>query len=296
MYIKSIIQLLRPEQWLKNMFIFLPAFFNGQLWKINMLLPCIITFFAFSFAASSVYCLNDILDVDSDRLHQKKCKRPVASGAISIKIAYAIMALCFSLFFITLFTLGGEMKYRLIALITIYYVMNIVYCIKLKHYAIIDVTIISTGFVLRILVGGVATGIWLSEWIIMMTFLLALFLAFAKRRDDVVMHQKTGTMLRKHTNRYNPEFLNQIISIVSTIIIIAYIMYTLSPEVTARFHSHYIYLTTVFVLIGIIRYLQITIVDLKSGSPTEILINDRFIQICLTGWIISFFVIIYMSK
>jgi len=291
---KSILKLLRPEQWIKNMFIFLPAFFNGHLWDINILFPCIVAFIAFSFAASSIYCLNDIQDVESDRLHQKKCKRPIASGAISIKTAYIVMTVCFIIFILVLFFFNEEKRYQLIALIFVYYIMNLTYSFKLKQFAIIDVIIISTGFVLRVLVGGVATGIWLSEWIIIMTFLLALFLAFAKRRDDVILFQKTGILPRKHTNRYNLEFLNQIITIISTIVIIAYIMYALSPEVISRFNNNYVYLTTIFVLVGIIRYLQITIVDLKSGSPTEILLNDRFIQICILGWIISFSFIIYM--
>ena len=107
MCIKSIIQLLRPEQWLKNMFIFLPAFFNGQLWNITILLPCIIAFFAFSFAASSVYCFNDIYDVEADRLHPKKCKRPIALGKISVITAYAVMAICFALSMSILFLFGG---------------------------------------------------------------------------------------------------------------------------------------------------------------------------------------------
>jgi len=156
------------------------------------------------------------------------------------------------------------------------------------------VIVISVGFVLRILVGGTATGIWLSEWIIMMTFLLALFLAFAKRRDDVILYQNTGVLPRKNTNRYNLDFMNQVMMIVSTITIIAYIMYTLSPDVIERFHNRHIYITAVFVLVGIIRYLQVTIVDLKSGNPTTILLKDRFIQFCIAGWIVSFLIIIYL--
>jgi 4-hydroxybenzoate polyprenyltransferase len=171
--------------------------------------------------------------------------------------------------------------------------MNVAYCLRLKRYAIVDVLIISIGFVLRIIVGGQAAEVWLSEWIVIMTFLLALFLAFTKRRDDVILYQETGVSQRKHIDRYNLEFLNQVITVISTITIVAYIMYALSPEVIERFQNRYIYFTAIFVLAGIIRYLQVTIVDSKSGNPTKILYKDRFLQCCIAGWIISFLIIIY---
>jgi 4-hydroxybenzoate polyprenyltransferase len=294
MKLKFFIQLLRPEQWVKNLFVFLPLFFDGKLLNVSLLLQCIVAFFAFSFAASSIYCFNDIYDVEADRQHPEKCKRPIASGKISITTAYAVMAVCLAMSFVTLFLFGGTERFLLMGLIAVYYVMNIIYCIKLKHYAIVDVIVISIGFVLRILMGGTATGIWLSEWIVIMTFLLALFLAFAKRRDDVILYQNTGVSPRKNTNRYNLEFMNQVMTVVSTVTIIAYIMYTLSPGVMARFNCRHIYITAVFVLAGIIRYLQITIVDLNSGNPTIILMKDRFIQFCIAGWIVSFLIIIYL--
>lgn len=294
MFTKPVIQLLRPEQWVKNGFIFLPMFFGGQLLNTATLLSNFVAFIAFSLAASSIYCFNDIYDVEADRRHPKKCERPIASGKISVKTAYVIMAILFVSSMSVLFFFGGTAKFTIMALITFYYVMNIAYCIKLKQYAIIDVIIISIGFVLRVIVGGTATNIWLSEWIIMMTFLLALFLAFAKRRDDVVLSQDTGKLLRENTIRYNLAFLNQVLTIVSTVTIISYIMYTLSPEVIERFHSRYVYITSIFVLMGIVRYLQVTIVDLKSGSPTKILLKDPFIQICILGWIISYLIIIYL--
>ena len=294
MSLKSLIQLLRPEQWTKNSFIFLPMFFSGQLLNTTMQLSCLLAFIAFSLAASSIYCLNDVYDVEADRLHPKKCKRPIASGKISVKTAYTVMTICFALSMSILFLFGGTAKLALIALIAFYFVMNIAYCVKLKRYAIVDVIVISIGFVLRILVGGIATNIWLSEWIIIMTFLLALFLAFAKRRDDVVLYQNTGVSPRENTNRYNLDFMNQVMTVVSTVTIIAYIMYTLSSDVIERFHSRHIYITAVFVLVSIIRYLQITIVDLKSGNPTAVLLKDRFIQLCIAGWIISFLFIIYL--
>ena len=288
------VQLIRPAQWSKNLFIFLPLFFSGQLWNIDLLLRSIVAFFAFSFAASSIYCFNDIIDVKADRLHPNKCKRPIASGAVSPEMGYVLMVVFGVLSMAILFFLGGTSRFELMGLVTFYYLMNLAYCIRLKRYVIVDVIIISTGFVLRIIVGGVATGIWLSEWLIMMTFLLALFLSFAKRRDDVILYINTGVPPRETTNRYNLEFANQLITLIATITVIAYIMYTLSPDVMARFNSHYVYLTSIFVLVGIIRYLQITIVYLKSGNPTKIFLRDRFIQVCIIGWMITFIIIIYL--
>ena len=293
MRLNLFIHLIRPEQWIKNLFIFLPMFFSGQLYNIPMLVSCAIAFAAFSLAASSIYCLNDIFDVNLDKLHPEKCKRPIASGSVSSNMAYGIAMACLVLSAGILLSFGGENRYALMGLIAFYYVMNIAYSLRLKHYAIVDVMIISIGFVLRLFVGKEASGIWLSEWIIIMTFLLALFLAFAKRRDDVILYENTGVLPRKNTNQYTLEFLNQIITIIATITIIAYIMYTLSPDVTARFNSRYVYATALFVLAGIIRYLQLTTVRNASGNPTKILLRDRFIQCCIAGWLIVFGIIIY---
>jgi len=292
--LKSLIQLIRPTQWSKNIFVFLPLFFSGHILNVDLLLRSFVAFFAFSFAASSIYCINDIIDVKADRLHPQKCKRPIASGAVSLKSGYIVMMVFGVLSIATLLFLGGAHKFELMGLVAVYYLMNLAYCIRLKRFVIVDVIIISIGFVLRVFVGGVATGIWLSEWLIMMTFLLALFLAFAKRRDDVILYINSGVPPRETTNRYNLEFANQLITLIATITVIAYIMYTLSPDVMARFNSHYVYLTSIFVLVGIIRYLQITIVYLKSGNPTRIFLRDRFIQACIIGWVITFIIIIYL--
>lgn len=171
--------------------------------------------------------------------------------------------------------------------------MNVAYCIKLKHLALVDVFIISIGFVLRIFVGGIVTEIELSSWIVLMTFLLALFLAFAKRRDDVVLYENTGVQPRKNVNRYNLAFMNSAVTLTSCIMVVSYIMYTVSPEVIARLHTRYLYLTVLFVFAGIFRYLQLTIVDVKSGSPTKVLLHDRFIQLSILLWILFFLIIIY---
>ena len=290
---KNIVILLRPQQWLKNGFIFIPLFFDNKLMDWYCLYSAVLAFFAYSFAASGIYCLNDLIDVEADKRHPKKCKRPIAAGVISKAQALLLVALCLGVAFAIASMLEGNAQWKVIGVLGVYIVMNIAYCLKLKQMAIVDVFIIAVGFVLRIFVGGFATGVVLSQWIVLMTFLLALFLAFAKRRDDVVIYEDTGVLARKNVNRYNLPFMNQVIGVVSSITMVCYIMYTVDPEVIARMGSRYVYLTSVFVLAGIIRYLQLTIVDVKSGSPTKVLMKDRFVQCSIIGWIITFVLIIY---
>lgn len=294
---KDVFLLLRPHQWVKNLFCFLPLFFDRHVLDMEYFIPCLIAFFAYSFAASGIYCFNDIYDIEDDKKHPQKCLRPLASGAISKKTGYFLMILCWVIAFMLITickTLFHDKIYVLYEILSFYIVMNIAYCIKLKQKAIIDVFIIALGFVLRVIIGGFATGVWVSHWLVLMTFLLSLFLAFAKRRDDVVIYKETGVKARKNISRYNLPFMNLALGVVASITMVCYILYTVSPEVTERFGSDYIYITSFFVLAGIIRYLQIAIVDIKSGSPTKVLIKDHFIQLCIFSWIIVFIVIIYM--
>lgn len=291
---KNLLRLIRPKQWIKNTFVLMPIFFGGQLFKNNNLLIGIIVFFAYSFIASSVYCFNDIVDVEADRKHPVKCSRPVASGAISLWQAYGFMALMFVLSILTLLLLPGDVLLKVMGILVVYYVLNMLYCAKLKDYAIIDVCIIAFGFVLRLLAGGFATGIVLSKWIVLMTFLLTLFLSFAKRRDDVLRMNETGEAPRKNTIRYNLTFINEAITITAGVTLVCYIMYTVSPEVVQNFHTDYLYLTSVFVLVGLLRYIQLAVVDKKSGDPTKVILRDRFIQLIVLAWGLAFLVIIYL--
>jgi len=288
------IRLLRPHQWLKNLFIFLPLFFGGNILSSSLFLQAVVAFIAFSLIASSIYCFNDIWDIHEDRLHPTKSKRPIAAGKVSISTGYIILVSLFLLSCFIIMLFYGELKWKMIGIFLFYYILNILYCVKLKQIAIVDVFIIALGFVLRVIVGGIATNIYLSHWILLMTFLLALFLAFAKRRDEVIINQEKGLQIRSNINRYNLNFLNQVLAVTGSITMVCYIMYTVSDEVTTRLQSNYVYTTSIFVLAGIIRYLQLTLVDIKSGSPTNILVKDRFIQLCILAWMLSFVIIIYI--
>ncbi len=292
--INSILRLTRPKQWIKNFFVFIPMFFGGELFDLHSVWLAVLTFFAFSLIASSIYCYNDIVDVDADRHHPVKCLRPIASGEVGIRMGYILMILTFCLGMGVLFLLPPEVMSQVMAVIVFYYVLNLAYCSKLKQFAILDVCIVAFGFVLRILAGGFACELALSNWIVIMTFLLTLFMSFAKRRDDVLRMNETGEAPRKNTVRYNLTFINQAITITASVTLVCYIMYCVSPEVSERFDTPYLYLTFVFVLLGLLRYIQIAVVDEKSGDPTKIILRDHFSQIIVVAWILSFLLMIYV--
>ena len=277
----------------KNLVVLLPVFFGGALLHIESVYAGLVTALCYSFAASSIYCLNDIVDVEDDRQHPVKCHRPMASGAISITQGYTLMFLMFVLSMLSTFLLR-QSQLETASVILFYWLLNIAYCLKLKQYAIIDVCVVSFGFVLRILAGGYATSIHLSKWIVLMTFLLMLFLSFAKRRDDVVRMNETGHAPRQNTIRYNLTFINQAITITSSVTLVCYIMYTVSPETIQNFHTDYLYLTSVFVLVGLLRYIQIAVVDKRSGDPTKVMLHDRFMQFVVLAFGLAFLFIIYV--
>ena len=275
--------------------VLLPVFFGGALLRWNAVYAGLITTLAFSLTASSIYCLNDIIDINDDRQHPVKRNRPLASGAVSIVQGYILMGLMFILSMTSTFLLPSHQA-ETASVILFYWLLNIAYCLRLKRYAIIDVCIVAFGFVLRILAGGYATNIQLSKWIVLMTFLLMLFLSFAKRRDDVVRMNETGHAPRQNTIRYNLTFINQAITITASVTLVCYIMYTMSPETIQNFHTDYLYLTSVFVLLGLLRYIQISVVDKKSGDPTKVMIHDRFMQLTVLAFGLTFLFIIYVLK
>lgn len=293
----SFIHILRPQQWIKNIFVFCPLFFGRHLLDSDCWVPTICAFIAFCFASSGIYCLNDINDLEFDKNHKEKCKRPIASGEITGKQAYLLMVTCWILSLCSiLIGLYHSQSARIpaISILIIYILINIAYCLKLKEYSIVDVFIISIGFVLRVVLGGVVIYIELSQWLVLMTFLLSLLIAIAKRRDDVIIYKNSGIKLRNNVNRYTLSFLNQTMCILASITMVCYIMYTVSEDVVNRIGSRYLYTTSILVLAGIIRYLQVTIVDEKSGSPTTVVTKDHFLHACIIAWIITFACFLYL--
>ena len=288
--IKSYLTLLRTHQYIKNIFILLPIFFGGKFNDLNLLLKNFFIFISFCFIASSVYILNDYHDINEDKRHPQKKYRPLAAGVISKKSAIILFATL--LFFGLIIAYFVEPK--TLYFISFYFILNIFYSFIFKHIAIVDIFCISIGFVLRLHIGSAATGVSLSMWIIIITFLLALFLALAKRRDDVLLDLRHSLKTRRVIDGYNLEFLNGAMMIMASVIIVSYIMYTVSPEVLKKTGKMNTYMTVVWVILGVLRYLQITFVENDSGSPTMIVLKDKFMQFVLFSWIMSFWLLIYV--
>ena len=287
----AIFTIIRPKQYVKNVFVLLPLFFAGQITDTVLLVNGLAAFVAFSLSASAVYIFNDCEDIKEDRKHPKKKYRPLASGLISKNTALLLM----TILFIISFTLMAMISLKALVILSIYVVLNIIYSLKLKRIALLDVTIIAIGFVLRLFVGSFAYEISLKIWIVIMTFLLALFMALAKRRDDVLILKKTGSTMRKSIDGYNLQLIDGAMLVMASIVIVSYILYTTSQEIIEKFQNENLYLTTLFVIFGVMRYLQLTIVEKNSGSPTEIILKDTIMQINLVLWISSFVWIIYLT-
>jgi len=283
MALRDVVTLLRPPQWVKNVFVFAPGFFAFRLGEGEVFAASLGGALAFGLVASSIYVLNDALDVEADRRHPEKCLRPLAAGTVSMREAAGAAAGCA----LAGFALGGFLGERVLELLLFYAILNGAYSLRLKHVPLVDVFCVATGFLLRIFVGGAATGIALSSWIIVMTFLLALFIALAKRRDDV-LHAAAGRDVRAATAGYNLPLVDMALGMLASVTLVAYLMYTMVPEVGERFGGRPVYLTFPWVLLGILRYFQRTLVFQDSGSPTRIILSDRFLQGVLALWVLSF--------
>jgi len=284
-----LIKLIRPHHYVKNLFLFLPLFFVGKIDELELLGLSTAAFVAFCLGASAVYVLNDIVDIRYDQKHPSKKLRPLAAGVVSVKAAW-ILSVVLTVMALVLMAFVSR---DALSVLIIYILMNIAYSFGLKKIALIDVTIVSVGFVLRLLVGAAATQVTLSSWIVIMTFLLALFMALAKRRDDVLMFQKTGEKMRSAVDGYSLPFIDTAIAVMSSVVIVAYINYVMSSELSRVMDGSYLYLTAFFVVLGIMRYLQKVYVYHDSSSPTKIAIKDRIMQLILLGWVTTFAWAIY---
>jgi 4-hydroxybenzoate polyprenyltransferase len=286
------LRLLRPKDWAKNLFLFLPLFFGREFTNVYKLGNLALGFIAFCCIASSIYIINDYRDREDDRKHPVKCKRPLASGEVSPSAGLLICGLLI----IVGFSLAWWIRDKFLFVLSIYFFINLAYSLGLKAIPILDLMLLAAGFVLRIKGGSVISYVPLSEWIVIMVFLLAVFMAIGKRRDDVLLKLSSGVDMRKSVKGYNLELLNTLLALVCAVIVVAYLMYTMSPATLAYMGTKRLYYTTVFVLAGIMRYLQIIYILADSGSPTKILYKDRFIQITLLLWIASYILILYTKN
>jgi 4-hydroxybenzoate polyprenyltransferase len=291
-HVAAVAELMRPHQWAKNLFVFLPVFFGGRMLEPAAVVPASVAFMILSITASAIYTLNDVLDVRSDRAHPVKRLRPVASGRISRVTAIALgVALAAA-------GLGGAALLladaRVLLLVSVYVGLNILYSVSLKHVPIVDVSCIASGFVLRVVLGGVVSGIHLSPWLIIMTFLLAMFLALGKRFDDlaIVAQLQNRETIRPALDGYNTGFVSSAMTLMAGVNVVCYLMYTTSPTVVGYYGTELVYLTAFWVVLGLLRYLQVSFVDRRSGSPTHVLLKDRGIQVILAAWIVHFWVLL----
>lgn len=291
MAIADLARLARPYQYVKNLFVFVPAFFGFRFFDPQVMGRSAVCFVAFCLAASAVYVLNDWMDREEDARHPTKKDRPIASGRVGAGAALA--------FGLALMAAGlgvaAALDLGLLAPLGVYLALNLSYSLGLKRIAIVDVVVIALGFNLRLEAGSLVSGVDLSHWIVVMTFLLALFLGFAKRRDDLVLEANGGEKLRSVSSAYSLAFLDAVLVMSASIVILCYILWTISPQVIARLGTESLYLTSVFVLLGVLRYMQIAMVLENSGNPSKALLRDRFLHLVLLGWVGAFLFILYIS-
>ena len=241
----SILKLIRVEHWVKNLFLFIPAFFAARLFEPPILQRALLGFLAFSCMASAVYVLNDLVDAPQDRNHPDKRRRPIARGDISLRQGIVLLVLLLG----AGTALAAWLNREVLVIVLLYFTINIFYTFSLKHIAIVDVSLIGLGFLLRVFAGGAATGVAVSHWLIVLTFLLALILGLAKRRGEYVI-ATGGHHFRKALEGYNLPFLDVAMVVCSTVAIVAYLMYCFSAEVTERIGSDKIFYTAFFVILG----------------------------------------------
>jgi 4-hydroxybenzoate polyprenyltransferase len=289
MSLKIYIQLARLNNWTKNLIIFSPLFFAGKIINVVLLQQSLFAFISFSFLTSSVYILNDYVDLEQDRTHPSKKNRPLASGKVPIAHAGALAIVLLILGLVLIFSLFSTDTFYVSLS---YVVIMVAYCLVFRKMALVDIGIIAIGFVLRLYVGSSVTGIPNSMWIIIMTFLLALFIALAKRRGDLTNQVINERKVRESLNGYNLTLVDSLIVVLVPIIIVSYILYCTADENVARVGKN-LFLTSVFVFFGFMRYMQLVFVKNLGGDPMKLLYRDAGIQLVLILWISSFAWILY---
>jgi 4-hydroxybenzoate polyprenyltransferase len=282
MIIREILQSLRPHQWVKNFFVFAGIIFSENLFHLDCWLNVSAAFGLFCLLSGSIYLINDILDYREDKIHPEKCHRPIAAGRLPIMTAIIAVVILGSIALTSAFLLSPA--FGLIALI--YFVMNLLYSKVLKHMVIIDVMTIGLGFVLRAMAGAVVIHVEISKWLILCTFLLALFLGFSKRRHELRLLAGEANNHRKILEEYDPAFLDMMITIVTSATIVAYALYTMSHETIVKFRTERLIYSTPFVMYGIFRYLYLVHLKNEGGSPSKTLVRDLPLIVNLCLWLL----------
>lgn len=277
----ELLRLMRPYQWVKNAFVFTGLLF-GHAWdEPDLVTQVVITFVAFCMVSSAVYVGNDIVDVEQDRRHPKKCKRPLASGQVSIAAAAGLAALLA----VSGLFLAYAASPAVLAMLCGYVAMNIAYSLRLKHVVILDVFIIAAGFMLRILAGTLGVGIPPSQWLLLCGLMVTLFLGFTKRRAEIIALSDGKSTHRKVLDHYSPVLLDKMVGITAAGLIMSYSLYTMNPD-TIRIHgtANLIY-TVPFVMYGVFRYIYLLHHHSRGGDPSHDLIRDPHLLSAVAGWL-----------
>jgi 4-hydroxybenzoate polyprenyltransferase len=289
--VKYLVVSLRPRQWVKNFFVVAPLFFSKRMMEPVVVAKAALGFCLFCLFSSSVYLINDIIDLESDKNHSKKSRRPLASGLLSQKVGAAASLL------ILAFAVAGSLvigKWFLLAGV-VYWGVNFCYTLFLKHLVIVDVFCIAAGFVLRVIAGGIAVGVISSHWILTTTIFLSLFLGFAKRRGEIALSAGSPEQLSRLVLRqYSVQLLDQFLVICATASIMSYALFTLSDYAFARFGTHNLFFTIPFVVFGVFRYFYLIHFSDYYENPTEALFTDKALIVDILLWIACVIYIVYV--
>ena len=279
---------LRPRQWVKNFFVFAGLIFSQSLFT-PLVWPALAAFAIFCALSGAVYLFNDLADMEKDRLHPTKRRRPIASGALSVPAAVALGVL----------TLVGSLvaayapSARFGVVATVYAALLTAYSVWLKHVVILDVLTVAAGFVLRAVAGAEAIAVEISGWLVICTILVALFLALGKRRHEYLTLHGDAAAHRPILAEYSESFLDQMVAVVTASTVTAYALYTMSPDTVAKFHTRWLPLTLPFVLYGVFRYLYLLYRRELGGNPSDLLLSDRALLINTVLWMVALLLIIY---
>ncbi|MGO9482030.1 MAG: decaprenyl-phosphate phosphoribosyltransferase [Candidatus Kryptoniota bacterium] len=291
----SYFRLIRPNQWVKNVFVFVPLIFSKNLFDFHLFAGSLLTFASFCFAASSVYIVNDIADRELDKLHPIKKDRPIAAGAVTVVEGWSLAVLLLIISFAVIKI--GSVRFTVIIPIAAYIILNLLYSFALKRIVLIDLFVIAAGFILRIIAGGYAIDVKISSWLIMTTLFISIFLGVAKRRGEFVhLSQSKDESSRKVLINYDLSLIDQILSISSASVIITYALYTVSERTVMAFKTEALIFTTIFVVYGIFRYLYLIHKMGLGESPINALFTDKPMVINIIFYVASAIAIIYKQE
>jgi 4-hydroxybenzoate polyprenyltransferase len=276
------VRVLRPQQWVKNIFVFAGLIFSRQFYFLESITTAVAAFIIFCALSSAVYICNDVLDYAEDAVHPSKRHRPVAAGKIKRTTAVILAAIIGAIALYCAHFIGSTFLY----ICLLYAVMMLIYSVAVKHIIILDVLFVALGYVLRAIAGAVAIRVEISAWLLLCTLLFALFLVVSKRRTEIVVLGDDATRHRRTLNQYSVAILDQMIAIVTSACIVSYCLYTLAPETVAKFHTKSLIFTVPFVIYGIFRYLYITYKRTEAAVPERALLTDLPLLVCFILWVV----------